>query len=132
MIVEVRDVVVIDEKHHLLVSFDSGDAKAMLPSDLRCIVENTTSIITDVIWNVKSNPPSWLIEQKRKCVFANSTRARESFGFNDRDIAGIAAVFTNNMSKPIDIIGWLCEDATPGFVANLGLARKIVLMREQP
>lgn len=111
------------------VTFESEgrtDHSTMTYDDLHCIIEKLPHIITDVFWHdLKTRAPSWFIEQKRQCVFNSSAHARKLFGFDDNDIASIAAVFTNNLTKPVNIVAWMCEDATVEMLKKLGLAEKV-------
>ena len=109
-------------------NIDTGN---MSYDDLCCIIEKLPTIITDVFWlEKKTIAPSWFIEQKRQCVFANNQRAREIFGFEDDDIQNLAAIFTNNLELSCDITVWMFDKATPEMVKKYGIAKNIAIAND--
>lgn len=102
------------------------DVRSMPYDDLKMMFDNLPTILTDVFWLDKSTQaPSWFIEMKRMCCLNNNETARNLFGFNDVDVQRIAAVFTNDLSKPVNIVSWMLEDATPEMIKQYGLEENV-------
>jgi len=116
------------KRYRVTVKFTDGvneDTSVMTYDDLQAYIVNTPNIVTDVFWMDKSHPPpAWFIEHKRWCVLKGNDKAKELFGLTDVDLERIAAIFTNDMTQPADVIGYLTSDATPEAIAKVGLVGK--------
>lgn len=95
-------------------------------NDLWTVCETLAPILEDIIWpDTCGKAPIWVINAKRKCVFNNSAGVRSLFRFGNGEIATLAAVYTNNLDRPIDLLNFMCEGASLSTLDTLGLLEKI-------